>query len=877
MASRRDNLKALGKNSRTRVVILFTFAILIGSLLYGYFKLKKNTIQSVSKAKLTSSPSIQSIPGALNQTPQYSALQNKQNIEQAEKALKSGSSAIPTIVSMQKFDGTQEIGPQGGSGGLGFSSLSRLEEGSLKPLWLQNLSNQNCAKDALDSAVKNGAKIIDLKAYCNCAQLKDFGFKLNDLGQVCDCRELKLMGYSVLDLKNLGFNASELRACGYSACEEKAAGFSAAEMKNAGFEDGELKGAGFRGQDVESVSGLPLGLSASDIQKNCSPEYLAQLREKGVRAAAIRRISACSAKQLLEAGFSPSDLKDAGFTASDLLNAGLSPDILKNAGFDAKSLMDAGLSPDDLKAAGYTDQDLLKAGVGVSELNKLKAQVDPNALANLIANHQKACSPDAIKKERAQGMTVDEIHKKYGCNAAELLQGGFTPADLVKAGFTPAELAAAGLSAADLLKAGFSPADLKAAGYSTKDLLAAGVSPKDLLAAGLSPDELLKAGISPGDLLKAGVSPKTLKALGVDAKTLLAAGASPADLKNAGFTGAELQSAGVDDATLTSLGLNPKLNALASLANMPEPGKDKNNPLGGSLFSPSSQQTQGLDQLNNALEEQKKFQAQQKFQQKIAQRAGALQNFSTQLLQGWKTVPTQAYVAGSPKQVTQAPLSSGAVLAPPNSNVVGDKNVNVLSNKSGIEDVYIKTGDIIFAVIDTSVNTDEPGPILATITSGPLKNSKLIGSFNMGANAEKLTMTFNTLSVEGYSKTIGISAYAIDPNTGRTALSSSTDHHYLTRYGSLFASTFLEGFGNAFQSADTQITIGGTGGETNTTVQNGINRSLTDNAVIGLATLGKGWGQQAQKNMSIPTTIQVYSGTPIGVLFLQDVALDEKG
>ena len=140
-----------------------------------------------------------------------------------------------------------------------------------------------------------------------------------------------------------------------------------------------------------------------------------------------------------------------------------------------------------------------------------------------------------------------------------------------------------------------------------------------------------------------------------------------------------------------------------------------------------------------------------------------------------------------------------------------------------------------------------------------------------------MIITFTTLSVKGISKTIGVSAYAIDPNTGRTALSSSTDHHYLIRYGALFASTFLEGFGNAFQSADTTITIGGTGGTggpNSTTVQNGIGRSLTSNAVIGLATVGKAWGQQAQQNMAIPTTVQVYSGTPVGVLFLQDVSVD---
>jgi len=136
-----------------------------------------------------------------------------------------------------------------------------------------------------------------------------------------------------------------------------------------------------------------------------------------------------------------------------------------------------------------------------------------------------------------------------------------------------------------------------------------------------------------------------------------------------------------------------------------------------------------------------------------------------------------------------------------------------------------------------------------------------------------MVITFNTMSVPGAAKTIPISAYAIDPNTARTALSSKTNHHFMMRYGSLFASSFLEGFGNAFQSANTTITVGGTGGGNDITVQNGVGRSTLENAVIGLATVGKSWGQQAQLLFNTPTTVEVYSGTGVGILFTQDVRI----
>ena len=36
----------------------------------------------------------------------------------------------------------------------------------------------------------------------------------------------------------------------------------------------------------------------------------------------------------------------------------------------------------------------------------------------------------------------------------------------------------------------------------------------------------------------------------------------------------------------------------------------------------------------------------------------------------------------------------------------------------------------MFAVLDTSINTDEKSPIMATIVDGPLKGAKLIGGFS---------------------------------------------------------------------------------------------------------------------------------------------------
>jgi intracellular multiplication protein IcmE len=113
-----------------------------------------------------------------------------------------------------------------------------------------------------------------------------------------------------------------------------------------------------------------------------------------------------------------------------------------------------------------------------------------------------------------------------------------------------------------------------------------------------------------------------------------------------------------------------------------------------------------------------------------------------------------------------------------------------------------------------------------------------------------------------------MTAYAIDPETAHTALSSHTNRHILLRYGTLFASSFMTGFGNAFQSAGTTVTVGT---DSSYTVEQNTANSALENAVIALADVGKAWGQAAQQNINMPPTVYVYSGTGIGILFTSDL------
>ncbi|HAT1885635.1 TPA: type IVB secretion system protein DotG/IcmE [Legionella pneumophila] len=1045
MASKKENLKSLFSNTRTRVIIIFTAALLIIAVVIGFFKIRSATTSSIAAAEVSTVPGgIQSIPGVLDPTAQYAKLQEEQNITQAQVAEKTGGSAIPTIIRTQALG--EGVGVIGSQSGVGFAALAQEELGGpQRSLWIQELQDGGCSKSVITKVVNQGAQLTDLKAACSCVQLKDSGYGLQELEQVCECKELKAAGYNARQLKEAGYSAGRLRNCGFDACELRNAGFTAQEMKDGGFSDGELKGAGFSDAEIAKASGLPDGITADDVRKaGCGAAALAKLRQAGVSASAIRKISGCTAEQLKAAGYTAKELKDAGFSAADLKRAGFSAAELKDAGFTARDLLNAGFTPADLakagfsnaqikaaqaelppgitpqdvknagcdvealkkereagvsaalirqyagcsaqalKAAGFTDADLASAGftpaqisaatplsdaeikaagcdpdklkklfsAGVSakrikELNGCSAEAlkaagyDAQSLlaagftpqellaagftpkqledaglnpASIIADGRVAdCSVESLKKARAAGVSALTIKQTLGCSAAALKAAGYTAKELKDAGFTAAELKAAGFSAKDLkdagftakelrdagfsaqelkdvgfsakdlkdagfsaaeLKAaGFTAAQLKAAGFSAKDLKDAGFSAAELKAAGFSAKELKDAGFSASDLKNAGFSAKELKDAGFSASDLKNAGFSASELKNAGYSADELKKAGYTSAELRNAGFSPQESAVSGLQGPDLQQLDSSitgiPSIPGATPRPTtSDAASSAEQLQAILQKQNEQLAEQKYQQEIQQRTSDMLSAATQLVQDWKKVETQVYTEGTEETKT----SGGESSVPGAGTGAGANNQPVEQGASGAQNqAIIKTGDIMFAVLDTAVNSDEPGPILATIVTGKLKGSKLIGSFNLPSNADKMVITFNTMSIPGAEKTISISAYAIDPNTARTALSSRTNHHYLMRYGSLFASSFLQGFGNAFQSANTTITIGGTGGGNNITVANGVGRSTLENAVIGLATVGKAWSQQAQQLFNTPTTVEVYSGTGLGILFTQDV------
>lgn len=258
-------------------------------------------------------------------------------------------------------------------------------------------------------------------------------------------------------------------------------------------------------------------------------------------------------------------------------------------------------------------------------------------------------------------------------------------------------------------------------------------------------------------------------------------------------------------------------------------------------------------------------------QQQVAAIMANMENQTKSAFEAWNAVELQAYVEGEWKQkeAKEAEAAGGTVVG------VGGGPGGPPPGVGGPDGILLKAGDILFAVLETSVNTDEPGPIMATIVQGKFKGSRVLGTVQLaateaaGSRPEKVVLNFSTLSSPTLPASIGIRAVAIDPETARTALASNVDHHYILRYGTLFASSFMAGYAKVITSE----------GTVQTTAQNGLAATTTLPQLSGkkeifaaLGEVGKRLGDATAEYFNMPNTIVVDAGTGFGLLILSDVS-----
>lgn len=181
----------------------------------------------------------------------------------------------------------------------------------------------------------------------------------------------------------------------------------------------------------------------------------------------------------------------------------------------------------------------------------------------------------------------------------------------------------------------------------------------------------------------------------------------------------------------------------------------------------------------------------------------------------------------------------------------------------------LQPGDLLFAVLQTAINSDEPGPVRARVVGERFKDAILLGKLSpfpsmVGSRPERVLVAFNSLTTPD-RHTYAIDAFAIDTETARTALATGVDHHYLERWGSLLAASFLEGYGEAIHNSHRLSTVTAFGGVI-TVPKDDIDHG--DIAREALGTVGQRMGSAVVDNFRRPNTITVDAGAGIGVLIV---------
>jgi type IV secretory pathway VirB10-like protein len=252
-------------------------------------------------------------------------------------------------------------------------------------------------------------------------------------------------------------------------------------------------------------------------------------------------------------------------------------------------------------------------------------------------------------------------------------------------------------------------------------------------------------------------------------------------------------------------------------------------------------------------------------QARIEALMNAMNGQAQQLVASW-TAPTMAHRSGSAETTKAGAATKDAT----GKTILGKSSRDAAMSGAGAPPI-IKAGSIVFAVLDTAVNSDYPdSPVMVTIVDGKYKGSKLLGKLvttkGVSGQLDRVMLTFTLMNNDEWDRSRTVTAYAIDPDTARTVLASSVDYHYLQRFGAIMATSFVQGYANALQSSGgtTQITAFG-----NTTTNPAL--SPAQKLATAFGQIGTALGTVTQNYTNIPPTVRVDSGVGLGILFMADV------
>ena len=255
-------------------------------------------------------------------------------------------------------------------------------------------------------------------------------------------------------------------------------------------------------------------------------------------------------------------------------------------------------------------------------------------------------------------------------------------------------------------------------------------------------------------------------------------------------------------------------------------------------------------------------QAQMEAARKAADAANALEQGAVAkefdgILASWSSQGANLAILAAPKEIT--PAGNNTKESPGKSSGKGSRAKGV---GKGIP--IIPAGNILYGRIVNELNSDRPGPVLAQAVGGKFDGVKFLGSFQRDHGA--LVIKFDrVIYPDGETDSIG--AYAVSPGSKlRSGLETDVNNHYLYRYGSLLASAFMQGFGQAAMYSDSTSYPSAMG----TPVIGFNGMTLMQQTEMGMGQAGMMLGGQAMNAFNTPPTVKVAANTPVGLMIVAE-------
>lgn len=201
-----------------------------------------------------------------------------------------------------------------------------------------------------------------------------------------------------------------------------------------------------------------------------------------------------------------------------------------------------------------------------------------------------------------------------------------------------------------------------------------------------------------------------------------------------------------------------------------------------------------------------------------------------------------------------------ATAQPQSSAQPSDESASVSNKRKPV----IRTGNLLYAETISEINTDKGQDVLAIVRGGQFDGAKLIGKVETRQN--DIGVRFSTLAPQNGQSAFSINAVALRTEDASQGIAEDIDHHTLSRYVALGASSLLSGYAKAYENPSGTAVVAPSGTTVTTTEEPSSRRVI---ATTG-GELGAAVSEEVRRGFNRPSTYSTPAGHGFAVFFLAD-------